>query len=881
MKKVTLARRSSAAFESALPVAAEKSNPGASSCLTSATLSKYKDRVATFELIDTLRSVDLFSGLSDDDHETLARALEKSEYKRKQWVFRQGEAGDRFYIIVEGEAQVLRSVDGREDLLKTCGEGDFFGERALLKSEPRFAGVKCISPVLRTLSIDKAAFERLLGPLEDYVKRVEYAAPPAAAAAAARRAAGGASTSFAAGRPASGLRRASTIGASTLGAGLRAVEFQTGLRIRRHRAVVPEKKHQAKSLIEGGRPPANGRHATFADIMKADEQRKKLLTLAREINPIDSIVRMAALPRTVIPRIAQHMLTWAVLMTYATACVLTRCGVEFGMLDLTSFDASNTLITFMIIFYVGYCYSRYTAQFEDVEGMMQKIIDSCIMARVTFRDPATVLRLWRYLNLLQAAAYTGLSPAYTEANFFLPMCKRHDLLPKHEAQKASEAGALDAISNGDGAAACNAFQIWALDLVQQEAMASNSKLSAPVHALLNRQILDVGQAAKRLHAYTYQVLPFIYTHLVSLMCTLYLLFNAFIKGLYFEPEASWTFGLILPLCSMLTTTLAVFGLLEVGDTILDPFGCDPEDFTVLHFIEWTISSSLAAIETEQAKLIEQARNSSGEASGEHFYSPEETAAMVKVVARMVARHRARKAAAAAAREKVMQSAMEHEEARRRPRPRPGTDSFASTARSTARSAAKPRKAALGERHPHPHPRQEQQQEDHHHRQQQEQQQEDQQEEEQTVEEKAGYESRVKSRDLAPASDPTAADQMSSSIRGPGSGEMRLGMALEGTSAEVVVTPASQSGSTNTNESNTPPNRQITADALSTTQATDRMELRQEAAQNKAAMKDRAPSKRPRRKPVAGQKPKHLKQRCAGEPASASPQHAPDDERFSC
>ena len=65
------------------------------------------------------------------------------------------------------------------------------------------------------------------------------------------------------------------------------------------------------------------------------------------------------------------------------------------------------------------------------------------------------------------------------------------------------------------------------------------------------------------------------------MCTLYLLFNAFIKGVYFEPDASYTFGLILPLCSMLTTTLAVFGLLEVGDTILDPFGCDPEDFTVL------------------------------------------------------------------------------------------------------------------------------------------------------------------------------------------------------------------------------------------------------------------------------------------------------------
>ena len=80
------------------------------------------------------------------------------------------------------------------------------------------------------------------------------------------------------------------------------------------------------------------------------------------------------------------------------------------------------------------------------------------------------------------------------------------------------------------------------------------------------------------------------------MCTLFLLFNAFLKGLYFSPDVSFTFGIMLPSCSVLTTTLAVFGLLEVGDTILDPFGSDPEDFAVLHFIEWTISSSLAAIQ---------------------------------------------------------------------------------------------------------------------------------------------------------------------------------------------------------------------------------------------------------------------------------------------
>ena len=61
-----------------------------------------------------------------------------------------------------------------------------------------------------------------------------------------------------------------------------------------------------------------------------------------------------------------------------------------------------------------------------------------------------------------------------------------------------------------------------------------------------------------------QVLPFIYTHLVSLSSTLFLAFNAFLKGLYFTPQAGYLFGLTLPLCSVLLQMFAIFGLLEVA-----------------------------------------------------------------------------------------------------------------------------------------------------------------------------------------------------------------------------------------------------------------------------------------------------------------------------
>ena len=71
------------------------------------------------------------------------------------------------------------------------------------------------------------------------------------------------------------------------------------------------------------------------------------------------------------------------------------------------------------------------------------------------------------------------------------------------------------------------------------------------------------------------MLPFIYTQLVAMCCTMYLVCTAFLKGINFTPDNSFTFGLIVPGLNILLTSLAIFGLLEVGDTVMDPFGGDP------------------------------------------------------------------------------------------------------------------------------------------------------------------------------------------------------------------------------------------------------------------------------------------------------------------
>ena len=118
-----------------------------------------------------LRSVPIFESLSDDELSRIADALEVEEFMENQHIITQGEIGDKFFIVVNGEAAVTIERDGEIHLMDVLGQGKYFGEIAMLTKAPRHATVVAKSPKVKCISLESAAFTRLLGPIENILKR--------------------------------------------------------------------------------------------------------------------------------------------------------------------------------------------------------------------------------------------------------------------------------------------------------------------------------------------------------------------------------------------------------------------------------------------------------------------------------------------------------------------------------------------------------------------------------------------------------------------------------------------------------------------------------------------------------------------------------------
>lgn len=98
--------------------------------------------------VATIRRVPLFRDFADDEAGAVLQTVTDRRYGKHQFIVREGDPGDTFFIIVKGSVSVCRiAPDGRETILSILKEGDFFGEMSMFDSSLRSASIKTLTEV--------------------------------------------------------------------------------------------------------------------------------------------------------------------------------------------------------------------------------------------------------------------------------------------------------------------------------------------------------------------------------------------------------------------------------------------------------------------------------------------------------------------------------------------------------------------------------------------------------------------------------------------------------------------------------------------------------------------------------------------------------------
>ena len=114
-----------------------------------------------------LTQVSILQNMEAYERSKLADAIREQWYEEGEYVITEGQEGEVFYLIMSGRARATKTLEPGKAPVEVMSykEGDYFGERALLKNEPRAANVMATTR-LQVVALDRGSFSRLLGPID-------------------------------------------------------------------------------------------------------------------------------------------------------------------------------------------------------------------------------------------------------------------------------------------------------------------------------------------------------------------------------------------------------------------------------------------------------------------------------------------------------------------------------------------------------------------------------------------------------------------------------------------------------------------------------------------------------------------------------------------
>ncbi|XP_059422687.1 cGMP-dependent protein kinase 2 [Carassius carassius] len=121
------------------------------------------------EYFSFLRSVSLLKDLPEEKLAKIIDCLEVEYFDKGEYIIREGEEGNTFFIIAKGEVLVTQTTEGFSEPqeIKILGVGDYFGEKALISEDVRSANIIAKENGTQCLVVDRDNFNQMVGTYEE------------------------------------------------------------------------------------------------------------------------------------------------------------------------------------------------------------------------------------------------------------------------------------------------------------------------------------------------------------------------------------------------------------------------------------------------------------------------------------------------------------------------------------------------------------------------------------------------------------------------------------------------------------------------------------------------------------------------------------------
>eukprot|EP00567_Pseudictyota_dubia_P006488 CAMPEP_0197440584 /NCGR_PEP_ID=MMETSP1175-20131217/7048_1 /TAXON_ID=1003142 /ORGANISM="Triceratium dubium, Strain CCMP147" /LENGTH=386 /DNA_ID=CAMNT_0042970719 /DNA_START=91 /DNA_END=1251 /DNA_ORIENTATION=- len=300
---------------------------------------------------------------------------------------------------------------------------------------------------------------------------------------------------------------------------------------------------------------------------------------------------------TCLRALALDWMIWIPIAVYCIMRVRARAGGDnvpqiVQALGDTNIDILGGFLSFLLVLFVNQTNTRFFEMYSLSKKAAGLIQDVAGLATTQLPQQDTQ-RIVRYMNAAHVIGYVGLGGPYSTP-FFDHFNREYKLL------STSEKNRVDKFKMTSGSAAFKEVVTWCQRDVGRARKAGY--IDSIEAEELQSRILGFRAAMDGIYDYCDQPVHFFYVHFLCLLSVMYLpLFavdSAFAAG--WGEESDWSIELISGLIVLLQSIFVV-GLRLLGQFMIDPFGDDLEDLSVITYVSSTIENT-RIITTQQTNV---------------------------------------------------------------------------------------------------------------------------------------------------------------------------------------------------------------------------------------------------------------------------------------